>query len=125
MSPAREIICIQCPLGCDLSVTGRAGELTIQGCQVDQCKAGQKYAIAEVTEPRRVVTTTVRIQGGAFPLLSVRTADTIPKDRILDCLRHLREVTAEAPVQRGEVVVANILGTGCDIIATRSVPCDP
>lgn len=117
----REVICIQCPVGCDLTVTARGDDFEVAGASVDSCKPGRKYAIAEVTAPRRVVTTTVRIRGGQFPLLSVRTNEPIPRDRILRCLRDLRDLRVTAPVKRGEVVVQGVAGTSSDVIATRTV----
>ena len=117
----REVICIQCPVGCDLAVTARGDDFEVAGASVDNCKPGRKYAIAELTAPRRLVTTTVRLRHGQFPLLSVRTDEPIPKDRILHCLRDLRELRVTAPVKRGEVVLQGVAGTTSNIIATRTV----
>ena len=117
----RKVICIQCPVGCDLDVSSKGDDYEVSGASVEDCKPGRKYAVAEVTAPRRVVTTTVRVLDGEFPLLSVRTDEPIPKDRILDCLRQLRQLQVPAPVQRGEVVVQGVAGTTSNILATRTV----
>ena len=117
----RKVICIQCPVGCDLDVTTRGDDFDVTGASVDACKPGRKYAIAEVTAPRRVITTTVRIRHGQFPLLSVRTDEPIPREKILDCLRDLRDLRLTAPVRRGEVVLQAVAGTDSNIIATRTV----
>ena len=80
-----------------------------------------KYAETEVTDPRRMLTTTIRIKGGLLPLLPVVSADVLPKGRIADCVAYLRNVTVEAPVKAGEIIVHDILGLGVDIVASREM----
>ena len=67
------------------------------------------------------VTGTVRVSGGALPVVSVRTAGEVPKEKVLDVARALCRVHLTAPVQAGDVVIPNVLGTGVDVVATRSV----
>ncbi|MHB8896838.1 MAG: DUF1667 domain-containing protein [Candidatus Geothermincolia bacterium] len=114
-----EYTCINCPLSCALELTEEDGtilEVTGQGCKI-----GERYAAEEYTDARRVVTTTVPVQGGALPLLPVRSAGTVPKRLVLDVARTLAEVIVEAPIKGGEVVAKDILGTGVDVIASRDL----
>ena len=75
----------------------------------------------ELTDPRRIVTSLVRVQGGGLPVVSVKTASDIPKDKIADCIRALKAIELPAPVRMGDVVLEDVCGTGVDIVATASV----
>lgn len=113
-----KLICVTCPKGCTLDVT-RDGETVLK---VDGgCKRGLEYARQELTDPRRMVASSVRIQGGSHPLLPVYTSAPFPKPRIPELLRVLREVRVQAPVQLDAVILENVLGTGIDIRASRSM----
>ena len=114
----RELICIGCPMGCPLTVTLDGGAVvTVQG---NTCPRGDAYARAEVTNPTRVVTTTVPVRGSAIEhMISVKTAGDVPKSRVFDVVRALRGVEATAPVQIGDVILPNVAGTGVDIVATK------
>jgi len=114
------LICITCPMGCALSVT-HAGK-TVLRVEGNQCKRGLDYAAHELSDPRRTVTTTVRVQGGLHPLLPVYTASPIPKPLVFGLLRELRRVELQAPVHAGDTVLANALGTGVDVLASRDMP---
>ena len=95
----RELICINCPLGCALTVTLENGEVTrVTG---NTCPRGEAYARKECTNPTRIVTTTVRVEGGRLPVVSVKTASDIPKGKITDCVRALKDVKVKAPVHIG------------------------
>lgn len=111
--------CIMCPLGCEMTVTLEDGAfLSVTG---NTCPRGAKYAQDEVTAPKRMLTSTVAVEGGLLPLLPVVSADVLPKERILDCAAYLRGFRVAAPVRTGDVVVKNILGLGVDIIASRDM----
>jgi CxxC motif-containing protein len=113
-------LCIGCPLGCRLEVEEEDGDLVeIRGFD---CKRGKLYAQQEHTDPRRMVATTVRIEHGIWARLPVKTADAIPKALVTDLCRLLRGVTVTAPVKMGDLILANALGTGIDIVATRDMP---
>lgn len=111
--------CIMCPLGCEMTVTLDQGKfVSVTG---NTCPRGAKYAEAEVTAPKRMLTTTVRIQGGFLPLLPVVSSDVLPKEKIAECAAYLHNVNVEAPVKAGDVVIADILGLGVNIVASRSM----
>lgn len=111
--------CIMCPLGCEMTVTIEDGAVTdVKG---NTCPRGAKYAKDEVTAPKRMLTSTVHVEGGFLPLLPVVSASVLPKERVLDCADYLRGVTVKAPVHTGDVIVKDILGLGVDIIASRNM----
>lgn len=114
----RELTCIGCPMGCPLTVEMKGKEiLHVTGYT---CKRGKVYAEKEVTNPTRIVTSTVRVLGGSVNMVSVKTKEDIPKDKIFDCIRALKGITLQAPVHVGDVILKNVAGTGVDIVATRS-----
>jgi len=115
-----KMICITCPVGCSLEVT-HEGKTVIK-VEGNQCKRGVEYAEAELTDPRRMVTTTVKVRGGVHPLVPVYTAAPIPKPLIFDLLSELRKVELQAPVQVDQPVLKNALGTGVDVLASRNLP---
>ncbi len=112
--------CIMCPLGCEMTVTldDQGRFLSVTG---NTCPRGAKYAENEITAPKRMLTTTVRIHGGLLPLLPVVSADVLPKEKVADCVAYLRTVEVNAPIATGDVVVENILGLGVNIVASRGM----
>lgn len=116
----QNLTCIGCPLGCSISVSlsdnGEVSEIT-----GNTCKKREEYARKEVTNPSRVVTSIVKINNGDVNMVSVKTAEDIPKGKIFDCMEALKKVTVTAPVQIGEVIIKNVCGTGVDVIATKKV----
>ena len=115
----RELICIGCPLGCPVTVTMDNGEVVeVKG---NTCKRGDVYARKEVTNPTRIVTSTVKVKGGSLAMVSVKTKNDIPKEKICDCVRALKGVEVQAPVHIGDVIMTDVAGTGVDIVATKEV----
>lgn len=113
----RELTCIGCPLGCQVRAEIEDGKVVkVSG---NTCPKGESYARKEVTAPVRTVTTTVKVTGGVIPVVSVKTIGEIPKEKIFDCIRALKNVTVEAPVHIGDVVLADAAGTGIDVAATK------
>ena len=115
----RELTCIGCPLGCALTVE-------MNGCEVvsvtgNTCKRGDDYARKEVTNPTRIVTSSVKVEDGVLAAVSVKTKEDIPKGKIFDCVKALKDVCVKAPVAIGDVVLADVAGTGVDVIATKNV----
>lgn len=113
-----ELTCINCPLGCLLTVSMEDGVVTsVTG---NTCKRGEVYARKEVTNPTRIVTTSVPVDGSAKErMLSVKTAADVPKDKIFLVMEALADVRAQAPVEIGDVVLADVCGTGVDVVATK------
>jgi CxxC motif-containing protein len=115
-----EMICITCPVGCTLQVT-HDGE-TLLHVDGNTCNRGLAYVERELTDPRRMVATTVRVKGGLHSLIPVYTAAPFPKPRIFDLLEALRAIEIEAPVTMNEIVLEDALGTGISIITSRDMP---
>lgn len=114
----RELTCICCPVGCALTVTIEGdNSVTVTG---NRCPRGAAYGEKEVTNPTRIVTSTVRVEGYPDTVVSVKTASDIPKGRIDDCMKALADVTAAAPIHVGDVIVENVADTGVNIVTTRS-----
>ena len=112
----RQLICIGCPLGCMLSATLENG--TVTAVSGNTCRRGDEYARKECTAPERTVTGTVRVNGSAVPVVSVRTSSPIPKEKVLELAALMGKLTVQAPVCPGDVLVADVLGTGSDLLAT-------
>ena len=119
MENKRRLSCIVCPMSCTLEVVSKGGKVSsVTGFS---CQRGKKYAEEEVTDPKRMLTTTVRITGGELPLLPVISKNALPKEKIIACARCLSSLIVKAPVREGDVVYRNIMNLGVDIIATRDM----
>lgn len=114
-----ELTCIGCPLGCPLTVTMKENEVVeVKG---NTCPKGAIYAKKEVTNPTRIVTSTVRVTGGTSPMVNVKTVSDIPKDKIFACAEALKSVVLTAPVKIGDVVLENVVGTSVNVVAARNI----
>ena len=114
----RQLTCIGCPMGCQLTATMENGVVTaVTG---NTCKRGDSYARKECVAPARTVTGTIRCTGGAAPVVSVRTAGEVPKEKIFAVARALNTATAHLPVSAGDVLIADVCGTGVSVVATKS-----
>ena len=114
----QNLTCIRCPRGCALTVTLEDGQVTaVEG---NACRRGDIYARAEVTNPVRTVTSVVPVDGSDMAhMVSVKTAGEVPKAKVLDVIGALADVSVSAPVEIGDVIVADVCGTGIDVVATR------
>ena len=115
-----KLICIACPIGCEINVT-HDGK-TVLEVDGNKCKEGIDYTETEITDPQRMVITTVRARGGFQPLVPVRSTEPVPKAKIFTILKKLRKVELKTPVKIHQVVLSNAAGTGVDIITSRSLP---
>ena len=113
----RELTCIVCPRGCALSVElADAGEiLSVEG---NLCPRGRTYAENECTNPVRVVTSTVRCEGGG--VVSCKTSVAVPKSLVLEVMKEINRAVAPEHISIGDAIIKNILGTGADIVATSN-----
>ena len=114
----KNLTCVACPLGCSITVElDDAGNiLSVTG---NTCKRGDAYARTEMTNPTRSLTSTVKVEGGAHPVVPVKSAAPVPKSMLFDCMKEINQITLQAPVKIGQVVIKNILGTGVDIVTTN------
>ncbi len=115
----RKIICIRCPTGCEITTTLDGANITnIEG---NTCKLGEEHVRNEIQDPRRTVTSLVRVANGQLTLCPVWTTQAIPKDKILPLLKKLKEIELVAPVITGQILVQNFEGTGADVVASREI----
>lgn len=115
----KEMICISCPLGCHMTVDASdINNIVVTG---NTCPRGKVYAINEMTAPKRMVTGSVKVNSDHIAMVSVKTSQPIDKHLIFDSLACLNDITLQPPVEIGDVVVANVLGTGVDYVATKKV----
>ena len=112
----RIITCIGCPMGCLVTVTMEGGNIT--DIRDFVCKKGKEYAQDEVTNPTRMVTAVLSVEGSLEPL-SVKTQRFIPKEKIFDCLKEIYGSKLKKPVSIGDVIIADVCGTGVDVVATK------
>jgi len=113
----KKLVCICCPKGCRLSVD-EDNAFAVTG---NDCPRGAEYGKNEISDPRCVITSTVRISGAAYRRCPVRTSTAIPKPLMFDVMRELEKVELSSGVKRGDVVIADILGTGADVIVTKDM----
>lgn len=111
----RELICICCPRGCHLKVDD---DLNVTG---NFCPRGAKYGKQEVSNPTRVVTSTVRIDNAELAMCPVKTKEPVSKSLIFDVMKSINETHIQAPVHIGDIVIANVCGTGVDVVSTRNM----
>ena len=113
----RELTCIGCPMGCELTVEVENGEaVSVSG---NTCKIGENYAKSEVSAPVRVVTTTaISAQGVPVP---VKTAGNVPKGKIFEVVEEIKKVRPQLPVALGDIIIPDAAGTGVAVKATKSV----
>lgn len=115
----KKLTCIGCPLGCALTVEVEQDEVIfVSG---NTCPRGDAYARKEVTDPTRIVTSTVRVTGGSAPVVSCKTKTDIPKGKMFDVTNALRSVSVTAPVHIGDVLLRDVAQTGVDVVATKNV----
>ncbi|MDU5111695.1 MAG: DUF1667 domain-containing protein, partial [Clostridium sp.] len=107
----KELICICCPIGCHLKVSIEENKVSGNGC-----KRGIDYGLTEVTNPVRVITTTVKVNNGEISVLPVKTKGEIPKGLIFNCMEELKKIEVTPPINIGDIVLANILETGIDVV---------
>ena len=122
---SKTLTCINCPMGCQVTITyemkdGRINEetTTVTG---NTCLRGKTYAISEVTNPVRTVTGTVGLSNRELRVVPVKTKTPVPKDKVSDVAKALADVKVEAPVHIGDVVIKNVCGTGSDIVITDNI----
>ena len=113
----KNLTCVASPLGCSITVEYEGKEvLSVTG---NTCKRGDAYARTEIVNPTRSIASSVKVNGGVHPVVPVKTSKPIPKTMIFDCMREINAVSVDAPVKLGQVIIADVLGTGADVVATN------
>lgn len=115
----KKITCIECPKGCSLSID-------IENCRVvkvsgNECPKGEKYAIQEIENPMRILTSTVLAEGLSLKMVPVRTDKPIPKSKIMEAMSEIKRIRLKSQIKAGSVIVENFLSPGVNLLVTRNV----
>ena len=115
----RTFTCIVCPNGCEITAQYEGAEVSsVTGAT---CPKGKDYVLQELTDPRRTIATSVPVDEGELPLVSVRLNRPIPKKDIFRVMEAVNGLRLRAPTAIGQVVLPNVCGLGADVIVTKSV----
>jgi len=116
----KHFVCVVCPVGCEIDVVHDGGKIiSMEG---NKCEKSEEFVSQELIEPMRILTTTVRIQGSKWPVIPVRTDKAVPKRLFPRIMKQLRRTKVQAPVNMLDLVVRDVLRTGANIVATRTMP---
>ncbi|NEZ46951.1 DUF1667 domain-containing protein [Clostridium niameyense] len=113
----RELTCIGCPLGCGLEV--KMDDSKVVEVTGNTCPRGKIYAEKECTNPTRILTISIKVENGEEDVVCVKTEKDIPKDKIIEAVEVLKSIEVKAPINIGDIVLENILGSGVNVIATK------
>nr|WP_233120226.1 DUF1667 domain-containing protein [Thermosipho sp. 1074] len=117
MKLIKKMTCISCPIGCELTVFVN-GEIKVEG---NRCPRGLEYAKNEVTNPKRILTISVKVEDGVMELVSAKTDKPVPKKMLHEIIEYIKGLKIKAPVKRGDIIINDILSTGANLVATRTV----
>jgi CxxC motif-containing protein len=112
------LTCLLCPIGCELDVEIEGERLEVRG---HQCAKGIDFASEEILRPKRNLAASVPLRGAANRMVSVRLSGRVPRELLFPILAEIARLRPSAPVRRGDILIPNVLGSGVDVIATRSV----
>jgi CxxC motif-containing protein len=112
------LTCVLCPIGCQLEAVGDGADLQVRG---GECPKGVDFAVQEILHPQRTLSASVPLRGSDARMVSVRLSAPVPRDMIFSILAAIAVLRPPAPVRRGQVLIADVLGSGADVIATRTV----
>jgi len=119
MAIEQEITCIVCPIGCKILI--RSSENQFELLDGNKCKRGIDYARSEALDPRRMLTTSVLVNDGEWPLVSVKSSKPVPKAKIYSVLKEVKKVNVKAPIKSGQIIIKNVANTDINIVATKEV----
>ena len=119
MIAERNITCIVCPIGCKILIKTDGTQFEI--VEGNKCKRGIEYARSEALDPRRMLTTSVLVNDGEWPLASVKSSKPVPKEKLFSVLKEIGGTAVKAPVNSGQIIIKNTANTGIDIVATKTV----
>jgi len=114
----KKLVCIVCPVGCRLTVAGAGDDISVSG---ESCKKGIAYAHEEMSNPVRMVCTTVKIDGGVHSVIPVKTDRSIPDKHKLDVVKAVKDIVLKSPVRAGDIIIPDLFGTGVNLVAERDM----
>ena len=112
----KQITCIVCPRGCRMTADIQGDTITVTG---HTCPRGEKHAMDEILHPVRSLTSIVRVSNRVDTMVSVKSADPIPKEEMFAIMERIHAASVEAPVAIGDVIIDDICGTR--IVATKEI----
>lgn len=115
----RELTCIVCPQGCTIEAVVEGAEL-LEVCG-NKCRRGEEYVREELFHPVRTLTTTVRVRGGIHPLVPAKSVQPVPREKLMQAMAEVCALVVDAPVRAGEVLLADLAGTGVGLVAGRGI----
>ena len=119
MTDEKEITCIICPIGCKISV--KSDGKNFQVASGNKCVKGIEYARAEALDPRRMLTSSILVINGEWPLVSVKSSEPVPKNKLFHVLKEIKDAKVDAPIKLGQNIIKNVANTKINIIATKSI----
>ena len=118
----KELICVICPNGCELKAVVEEGpQMVVKEITGELCEKGPVWAEQELLNPVRTIASSIIVDGGDYPLVSVRTDAAIPLKSISNVMKTIKSIKVKAPVRIGDVLIKDPAGTSCNIIATRHI----
>lgn len=114
----RKMVCVVCPVGCKLDVDICGQEYNVHG---NKCVRGERYAISEITNPVRTVTTTIRVRKAEAVRVPVKTEKPFPKGKVFELMQLIERMEIEAPVKAGEILLENALDTNINLVSSKTV----
>lgn len=117
----REMVCILCPNSCNLIVA--RDDKNPNGLKIDNalCSKGKDYAYNEIFNPKRTIASSILVEDGDLPLVSVKIDKAIPKYKIFDVMKEIKNTKVKAPIKAGDIIIKNVAGTEANVIATKSI----
>lgn len=119
MTKDKKITCIVCPIGCKILVDLDGKQ--IKNLEGNKCKQGIDYAINEALDPRRMLTSSIFVIGGNWPLVSIKSSQPVPRDKVNQVLKEIKKIKVKAPIKLGQIILTNVANTNINIIATKSI----
>lgn len=112
--------CKVCSIGCELKIVKdeQQSSYSVEG---NRCNRGKEYGINEVIQPSRILTSRVLLKNGPMSRLPVKTNGIIPEYLVDECMEIIRLTEVSAPIEKGDIIIRNILDTGIDLVAARKV----
>ena len=107
------LTCIECPMGCEIKLS--LDGMVLKEVIGNTCPRGKMYAEAEITCPKRVVTSTVRAENGK--MIAVKTDKPVRKECIFEVMAKINKVVCSSSVKLGDIIIESILDDANLIVA--------
>lgn len=113
--------CKVCPMACHLKISEDKVNPSTHRVEGNKCNRGKDFALKEILEPSRVLTSRVLLENGPMSRLPVKTNGVIPSHLVDESMEIIKEARVSAPIAKGDIIIKNILNTGVDVVAARKV----